>query len=62
MMRIAIRFNHNPDGGFMADLDMYLMRCYDALLRADTTTDEAELCACAKLVERDDAQHNEPTK
>ena len=46
----------------MADLDMYLMRCYDAMLRADTTTDEAELCACAKLVERDDAQHNEPTK
>lgn len=41
----------------MADLDLYVMRCYDALLRQDKTTDESELCACAKLVERDDAFH-----
>lgn len=39
----------------MNDLDSYLNRCYAMLLQQqDKTVDsDAELCACAKLVERD---------
>ncbi len=36
----------------MHNLESYLNRCYDLLLQAEAAED-AELCACAKLVEND---------
>lgn len=41
----------------ISDLDSYLNHCYDVLLHNDKTQNAApdsELCACAKLVSRDD--------
>ena len=37
----------------MNDLESYLNRCYDLLLQEEVASDDAELCACAKLVEND---------
>jgi len=45
----------------MRDLDMYVMRCYDTLLRRAEASEE-ELCACAKLVEQDDAKQTDKTQ
>ena len=41
----------------MSDLDTYLTHCYDLLLKADPTpaaVEDAELCACAALVNHDE--------
>lgn len=46
----------------MSDLESYLNHCYDKLLQeSDATSNQpdSELCACSKLIERNETNTNQ---
>jgi hypothetical protein len=48
----------------MGDLECYLTHCYDLVLQADHVhvDDDAELCACANLIEHEDSKQQPQEK